>query len=271
MSSRLLTVVLALLAANVHALTPPPHERVLVPISVADVPGANGSLWTAELWATNANGSAQAAEIAALPCLIAVSTCAPAFEILPGRTVRVAPLGNAQAPGVLLLVPTHLAAQIGFTLHVRDRTRQSESWGAEIPVVRESNFFTGPSHMASVPYGGAYRQTLRIYALLAGSIPTARFRVKMYEVTGVAADRLLREDVVTVALDPPPPPNRIASPLGQITLTDLFQIEIGGVNRVRVSIEPMTDPAALLPPVPYWAFVSITNNDTQQVTTVTPR
>jgi hypothetical protein len=124
--------------------------------------------------------------------------------------------------------------------------------------------------MTNIPFGGDYRQTLRIYALL-DNIASARFRVKLYEVTGSAADRLLREDVVTLEPPPPPPPNQIGTPLAQLTLTDLFAIEIGGVHRVRVSIEPMTEPTALLWPVPYWAFVSITNNDTQQVTTVVPR
>jgi|SRR5687768_17246499 len=269
MLSRILALVSVGLTACASALTPPPHQRVLVPVSVADVPGAVGSLWTAELWAVNAN--AEKAGVAALPCLVdPVAFCAATVDLLAGRSTRIPPLGNADSPGVLLLVPTHLANQIGFTLHVRDLSRQSESWGAEIPVVRERDFFTNPSHITSIPFGSGYRQTLRIYALL-DSISSARFRVKLYEVTGTANDRLLREDIVTLEPPPPPPPNRIGTPLAQITLTDLFAIEIGGVNRVRVSIEPMTEPTALLPPIPYWAFVSITNNQTQQVTTVTPR
>ncbi len=267
---RIAALALTLLTVTANALTPPPLQRVLVPISVDDVAGANNSLWTAELWAMNANG--QPVVVGTLPCTLGGSNvaCAPSFELAPGRTTRIPALGSPSSPGVLLLVPADHAGQIAFTLHVRDLNRQSESWGAEIPVVRERDFFTNPSHMTNIPFGSDYRQTLRIYALL-DNLATARLRVKLYEVTGTADDRLLRDDVVTLELPPPPPPNQIGTSLAQITLTDLFAIEIGGVNRVRVSIEPMTEPMALLPPVPYWAFVSITNNKTQQVTTVAPR
>lgn len=270
MVSRILSVAFILLASTTYATTPPPFQRILVPISVADVPGANGSLWTTELWAVSATPG-ETAKVAVLPCLIAPQgLCEPAFELQPQRSTKIAPMGTAENPGVLLLVPAWLSARMGFTLHVRDRNRQSEAWGAEIPVVRESDFITHSAHLPNVPFGGNYRQTLRIYALLY-TVSSARFRVRMFEVTGTREDRLLREDVVTLELPPAPPPNRIGTPLAQITLTDLFLIEIGGVNRVRISIEPMTDPVALIPPIRFWAFVSITNNATQQVTTVTPR
>ncbi len=269
MLSRILTTAFVLLSPIAYATTPPPYNRVLVPISVANVPGANGSLWTTELWAVNA--TAETAKVAALPCILApLSLCEPTFELLPERSTKIAPMGTAENPGVLLLVPAGLALRTAFTLHVRDLNRQSESWGAEIPVVRERDFFTASAHLPNVPFGGEYRQTLRIYALL-DNAASARFRVKMYEVTGTRDDRLLRDDVVTLFAPPSSPPNMLNNPLAQIALTDMFLIEIGGVERVRISIEPMTDPLALTPPVPYWAFVSITNNETQQVTTVTPR
>lgn len=262
-------VLVLLFAASAFARTPPLHQRILVPISVGDVPGANGSIWTAELWAVNT--STERVPVAALPCIVSSTEgCASDLELLPGRTTKLPAFGSSAAPGVLLLIPPERAMQTGFTLHVRDLAQQSQSWGAEIPVVREKDFFTGPAHMANVPFGSDYRQTLRIYAIL-DNVATARLRVKMYAVNAGSEDRLLRDDVVTLEPGPAPPPNRIGSPLAQITLTDLFAIEIAGVDRVRISIEPLTDPVALLPPIPFWAFVSITNNKTQQVTTVTPR
>ena len=260
-----------LLAAHALAVTPPPYQRVLVPISVADVPGANGALWTAELWGFNGNGTDNIVHVEPLPCLvIAMSRCATAFALPPGRSTRVLPYGTPPAPGVLMLIPTHLAERTSFTLHVRDLTRQSDSWGVQIPVVRERDFFTGPTHMTNIPFGSDYRQTLRIYAILDGPL-SAQFRVKLFQVTGSTDDRLLTDQVITIDPPPVPPPNQIPSPLVQLTLTDLFLIEIAGVNRVRVTIEPATEPTALRPPVPYWAFVSITNNRTNDVTTVVPR
>ena len=40
--------------------------------------------------------------------------------------------------------------------------------------------------------------------------------------------------------------------------------------RVRIEIFDPIAPIVSPPPPPIWAFVSITNNDTQQVTTITP-
>jgi hypothetical protein len=259
-----------LLAVGAVAVPPLPYQRVLIPISVFDVPGANGALWTTELWGFNGN-AADIVYVEPLPCLvISMSRCATSFALPPGRSTRVLPYGTAQAPGVLMLVPSHLAEKTYFTLHVRDLNRQSESWGAQIPVVRERDLLISPTHMTNIPFGSDYRQTLRIYALLSGPM-SARFRVKLFQITGSTEDRLLTEQVITFDPPPVPPPNQISSPLVQLTLTDMFLIEIGGVNRVRVTIEPMTEPTALLPPIPYWAFVSITNNRTNEVTTVVPR
>ncbi|HEX7151098.1 MAG TPA: hypothetical protein VF618_06385 [Thermoanaerobaculia bacterium] len=271
---RVLFAALLFAATTTFAQTipPPPYQEVLVPLSVPDLPGANGSVWRTDLWAVN--GSTSTASVAALPCIVVSpgpTFCAGAIAIPPNRTVQLPPLGGtAAAPGVLLRVSTLHAESTAFTLHVRDVTRNGESWGTEIPVLRMRDLFLRPVHLTSIPFGSDYRQTLRLYAILPGGGSTARFRVKLYDVNA-NADRMLRDEVVTLELPPTPPPNAIGTSLAQATVTDLFHIEIGGVDRVRVTIEPVTDPLAFAAPVPFWAFVSVTNNKTQQVTTVTPR
>lgn len=248
------------------ALTPPPYQRVLVPLSVGEIAGANGSRWTTELWAVNSSG--EPAWVAASPCPIsAVSVCANQIDIEPGRSVRLPAFGSATWPGVVVFIPSWNA--ISLTLHVRDLSKQSESWGTEIPVVRESDFFTRPTSASGIAFGRDYRHTLRLYALL-DSRPSVQYRLKLYGVTATE-DRLLREQVVTLVAPPTPPPNRIGTLPAQITLTDFFDVAAPGVDRVRLTIDLVTDPLALQAPVPYWAFVSVTNNVTQQVTTVTPR
>ncbi|HEX8154532.1 MAG TPA: hypothetical protein VF698_15465 [Thermoanaerobaculia bacterium] len=261
-----LAIVFVLAATAASALTPPPYQRVLVPLSVAELAGANGSRWTTELWAVNHSG--EAAWVAPLPCIVSsASICADQIDIPAGRSVRLPPLGNASYPGVLALIPAWNA--VSLTLHVRDLSKQSESWGTEIPVVRESEFFTRPTSASGIAFGRDYRHTLRLYALL-DNRPSVQYRVKLYGITA-AEDRLLREQVVTLVAPPAPPPNRIGTLPAQTTLTDFFNVAAPDVDRVRLTIDLVTDPLALQAPVPYWGFVSVTNNVTQQVTTVTPR
>lgn len=260
-------ILAAFSAVPVSATTPPRYVRVLVPLTVADLPGANGSLWTTELWAVNA--SDQPMELPSLPCIAGASTlCADAPSVPANRTVKVAPRENAAFPGVLILVPSELSASANFTLHIRDLSRQSESWGTEIPVVRERDFFAASTRVsvANIPFGADYRQTLRIYALDDHGTGTL-FRVSVYAIDP-AEDRLLQQ--IEIKLDPPsvPPPNRIGTPLAQVTITDLFTVDTGAADRVRVTIEPIYSSSS---PWAYWAFVSITNNKNQQVTTAVPR
>ena len=99
---------------------------------------------------------------------------------------------------------------------------------------------------------------------------TAQLRINLFGVTA-SEDRLLREEVVTLELPPPPPPNRIGTVLAQVTLTGLFAVDAEGAERFRITVEPVSNPLTPFLPIPYWAFVSVTNNRTHHVTTVTPR
>jgi hypothetical protein len=266
-STAVAVILAAIFSSPIVATTPPRYQRVLVPLSVADLAGANASVWTTELWAVNA--SSQPMELPSLPCIVGVATqCADSPSVPPNRTVKLAPLGNSHFPGVLILVPSELSSSANFTLHVRDLSRQSESWGTEIPVVREQSFFASSTRVsvANIPFGPDYRQTLRIYALDDHGVG-ARFRVSLYAVES-ASDRLLQQIEVKLDAPPVPPPNQIGSPLVQLAITEIFAVDAGGADRVRVTIEPIYSSFA---PWAYWAFVSITNNKTQQVTTAVPR
>lgn len=145
-------IALTLFAFSAFGLTPPSHQRVLVPLHEPTIAGANGSRWTTELWVVNASGDA--APIAAVPCIVTSNLihCVPLVTVPPNRTLAIPALGTAEKPG-------------GAAAHL-DTDRPS---------------------------------------------------------------------------------------------------------RVRISIEPITDPLALVAPNPFWAFVTVTNNTTQQVTTVVPR
>jgi hypothetical protein len=52
---------------------------------------------------------------------------------------------------------------------------------------------------------------------------------------------------------------------GYLMLSDLLPGTIATDERVRIVVEPLE------PDTPYWAFVSITNNETQHITISTPK
>jgi hypothetical protein len=249
-------------AATVHGQTS--YEQLLVPVSVADLAGANGSVWTTELWAVNTGQGA--ARITPLPCTLELATCSEDFVIPPDQSVRVQALGTPDNPGVILAFPRTLAPAVSFTLHVRDLSRQSESWGAELPVVRTTDFLTQSVSLTSIPAGPEYRQTLRLYAT-PETTGVVELRLRLYNVTGTA-DVLLRETVAKLSGRSNPLPTQIGSPLSQTTVTEIFAGGLSGAERLRLTIEPIASPSGVVSP--YWALVSVTNNATQQVTTVTP-
>ena len=124
---------------------------------------------------------------------------------------------------------------LAFGLRVADVSRSATSHGTEIPVVRESDFTTGRIALLGVPTDPRFRLTLRIYSLV-----------------------------------PPGGPVSIDG-YGQVALTpgrDLFDpsyAEIPDLPRTltRVVLQPG--------PTPIWAFITVTNNETQQITTITPQ
>lgn len=247
-------------------------KRVLVPISVSDTPGANGSIWTSELWAVNGSETQPAFAIA-LPCRLDGSTGCAAADVAPNRSVRLPNWGNPSQPGVLLMSTPN----ISYTLHVRDKSRGDLTWGTEVPVVREDEFLTEDAHLTGIPAGPAWRQTLRIYSMNqlgnfgfdGFEFGGLTFDVKLYAVTP-SGDQLLRRIEVKFPASPIPPPNQIPSPLSQTTITDLFA-NTSQYERLRLTIEPDHGGFFGGSPYSYWAFVSVTNNETNQVATVVAR
>src|SRR5712691_7483260 len=117
------------------------YERFLVPISAQNpVAGRFGSVWQSEFRLVNQSGI----------------TLEPGLDIfhLESRETANAPLTPNQVvtpivamprldsdvpPTTLFYVRKELAPYVSPQLRIRDLSRQSETWGTEIPVVRESN------------------------------------------------------------------------------------------------------------------------------------
>ncbi len=243
------------------------YEQVLVPITSTDIAGLNGSRWITD--SMIANTSSEDADVLG-PYLSPIASPPVAVALrLPAGSLMTLPPPQALAPqpgreGELLGVPRVLGRKIAFNSRVHDTSRQAQTWGTELPIVRENEF--GDSLMLlNVPGDSRYRLLLRIYTRTS------------------AADVRVRADVLATLipiLDPPsfgPLFERVihldapvASGAGAIA-------SFGRPGYVQVTIPTLGVPMQIKVSAEsgsannIWAFISITNNDTQDVTLVTPR
>lgn len=222
-------------------------ERILIPV-VYNGPGAHGSIWATELTVRNAN-------VYAVEPWRGSGTLA----VLPAGTPRAFTLGDAPA-GVFLRVPRESADELHFGALVRDTARQADDWGTEMPVVRESEFSATRIELLNVPRDARFRQTLRVYG--SGSIEN-RVRILFYSMTSGAQllehFATLRSPVPCVAAGPCVSDRPAAAVIGDEVWSQLPQS-----GRVGVRIESSSGIAT-------WAFVTITNNETQHVTVISPQ
>lgn len=221
-------------------------ERVVLPINVEPTHGAFDSLWISETWIRNGSNS---------PLYISPLLYADWF-VFPGATL-IPPLWPQPvgAPaGDMIRIGSTEPARIQFNLRIRDTSRLSESWGTELPVVRESEFLAEKIVLLNIPASHEFRRRLRIYEALISWPPGHSGGDVMVRIFSIPENQFLWERRVSLA-------GQRTLAYGEIPLDSQFE----GHNRARVEIEP------LRPWMKIWAFISITHNEAQQVTTVTPQ
>jgi hypothetical protein len=227
--------------------------RLLVPVAISGA-GAFGTNWRTELFVNNANTQAVALTGAFTSSGTSVMTI-PVFST--ASVTLVPPAGNA---GAFLYVPKRLIANVTASLRVHDTTRDGDSWGTDVPVVPETQFKRFVI-LVGVPADSRYRTLLRVYGYNALDTPV---RIDISDdATGEALatrEALLLSGLSSVGPDAPTAPS-----YAQIALDPLLAPFAATHPRIHLEVTSTFDP-----PPPLWAFVSITNNTTQQVTTVTP-
>ena len=241
------------------------YERFLVPYYVAgEVAGAFGSRWVTELVGWNPH-----------PFPVAVYEVPPDSPPLlfdppssdwgkPFSSFR--PQLAASGPAFLYVSDVSDGMPLAFHLRVRDLSRQSENWGTEIPVISERKAFAGQSILLNdIPNDADARAMLRIYDFDGPTGGTAEVEIHFNDGTGSLSEQfaLARIDFPSGAYQQyPKVPGYI-----QVDLTsELASIPLAqNATTLRVSVRsPNTDKRL-------WAFVSVTNNRTQQITTITPQ
>jgi len=146
---------------------------------------------------------------------------------------------------------------IALQLRVRDLSRNASSAGTEIPVVRESAFRTSTLHLLAIPTDSRFRLLLRVYEVNATH---AEFALRVYDdSTGEQVD----ERILTLMAPPQGTPHFQPAYAQVSDLASHSELTSGGT--LRIEIQPLTAGSA------FWAFISITNNDTQEFTVITPQ
>jgi IPT/TIG domain-containing protein len=224
-------------------------RRVLVPIAFkGEIPGALGSRWVTELSGLSNGRFPGDYEVTRTPFSGPRQVVTGGFEFtdLPST-----------AGGMFLYLQEQ--SDVALTLRVRDVSRSDQNLGTEIPLVTADETSTVFGIMLpSVPVEPKYRLTLRVYNF--NGRRAARFHVRVQSHSSDAAiladaDYSMPEEAVEEF------PNRPG--YLELSLADLLPPGHHGPIDVFVTQD-------LLPIARLWAMVSITNNDTQFVTTVTP-
>jgi hypothetical protein len=230
---------------------PSAFERILFPV-LFDAPGAGGSLWRSEAAISNPNPYFVENFNTLEPIVCITYPCGE--RLAPGAYVRLN--GGAWPHGVGLLVPRVEADELDFSLRVRDVSREAQGFGTEVPVVREKDLILDePISLLEVPLDPRYRVKVRIYAWdPQESIDLPAIQVVNPETNAVKATHhvTLRScgDQHTCATTPA---------YAELDLAP-------GAAGERVTLYVRMPAGA-----PAWAFATVTNNTTQQVTVVTPQ
>jgi hypothetical protein len=234
------------------------YVRYLIPISVHQLHGALGSIWESEL--TILNTDRRAMTVIAPWCQTAAACQPPSYP--PQVSVREELEGRSGGgDGSFLYVPRAVREELSMQLRVRDTSRVAEGFGTEVPVVPQEEF-GATQHLIDVPTDDRYRATLRVY----GERRSDFVRVAVFTPTGI-----LPIEERLIPLQPAIMAGEFMRHPAYVQLDPLTPVvRAAGAQQVIVRVEsPIlfrgNDERAI------WALLSITNNDTQQVTTVTPR
>lgn len=215
-------------------------ERLLLPVSVRNVPGAFGTVWSTELWYRNNSNR----PVAVVP--LAMSDYVPTMN----RTVLLPVITSPNSdPSQIIYVERSGIGDVQFDLRVFNRSDPKSNWGTKLPVVREREFAEAIS-LINVPTGPDFRSALRIYALPDSSFAPETVLLEIYG----NDERLLVSTELPFNGGP-----RYAAIL---SLGDAYP-ELRQAERVRVHVQSTSGRAI-------WAFVGVTSNSSQDLSIVTP-
>lgn len=261
-----LCLLLLPLAAAAQTTAVPHMTRVLVPLYYEQpLHGALGSVWTTQF--SVYNSSSRAVQMGWCSVLNDNEACVVPgtldSQIAAGATASTlpnfSPAFNNAVPGRQLNFVTDSDDQLSFGLRVADTSRGGFTAGTQIPVVRERDYFQGTVRMPNVPIDSRFRLTLRVYEM---GLPASDVTIRVFDqqtnaLLGSNSFHLVAAQTGAFRFEP-----------AYLQLGDLTSIVPASTTLpsiVRIELEPTTKDAR------FWSFISITNNETQQLTVITPQ
>jgi len=257
----LLTIIAAPMALLGQTSLPPgSYERFLLPITAIRAPGAFGTSWTTEVWLPpGANVFPSFAPSACDP------PCPDGGGPPTGASYQIGFFrthGN-ETPGSLLYVLQQNAEHVDVSLRLTETSGASHLLPLQLPVVRERQFTNDTVHVVGIPLGARTRATARIYGIDPDQLGNVEVRACREDTPGqsLILDETVPLAVAQLTYVAGPYRAEMRPPVTQISLDGL---RATGATLVRLEITP------LIPALRIWAFVSITDNDTQAITLRTP-
>jgi hypothetical protein len=240
------------------------YVRVLLPIYIGQpVHGAYGSLWQSQFAIHNASLDrrytfAICSTNGGCPDLTTDEELDPqqTKSALPPRfPVPANPVAGAVVWLLASGAPADNGDDLAYDLRVVDLSRSAIAAGTEVPVIREKAFLTSNAHLLNVPTDTRFRLALRIFEM---NLDRADFDVRVFDQSTNAVLSVRRVRTVT-------PVSANGYTPGFVEVDDLLSGVSSPPAQVRVVIAPITTGIA------FWSYVSVTNNDSQQITLVTPQ
>lgn len=259
-------------AASAREPDPDDYERVLIPVFFFGE-GAHGSRWETRAVVYNDGRDSVVLARNALngdPVCDAICGCGSRGEVLPDETNEIC-RGLSSFAGVLIYPRKDQADSLFYELVVRDRSRDSSSAGAEVPVVRERDL-REKIVLLDVPVGGKFRTALRVFD--SGGRGGVEARIQVFAADGTEplydAPITLIQPVLYFAPEPFPMNPAIAFIPDLLSYLPAPEDGPEGMDgrsetrRLRIELTPIK------PLERFWAFASVTNDETQEVTMITP-
>jgi hypothetical protein len=244
-----------------------PLERILLPITVRNAPGAYGSTWNTSLWIRI---DTQASYVFIHPLSPAVDRDPPYGDIFgpvlapfsyPISFYRTQP---GETAGSLMYVGREQSDDVHLSLRLSNGTVASNP--VELPVVRERSFTTSTLHILGIPLGSSGRAMLRVYGIDPHKLGSVHVRAFL-EDRADYPNTLLLDSVVPLTVTQKFSPTSVFDqlpvrpPVAEVSLSALIP---DSFKQLRLEISPV-DPTLRL-----WGFVSITDNVRQDVVLRTP-
>jgi hypothetical protein len=238
----LVSLFLILLATSASAqffsTDPADYERTLVPVA-GRTPGLYGSEWTATVAGYTDSGTNFV-----VPYCTRGIVCGYEYFLQGGTPSAFAV--DAQVSGAFLYVLKAAADKVDLVVHVRDDAHPADS-NVDLPVVR-ARAFRSNIRLLDVPIASNVRSMLRVYSGQAGTVT-----VRALDASG--------RQVGTTSLELKG--DSVHDGFTILPATAALPVYFDGQSSVMLDITSDTG-------APIWAFVSVTNNDTQHINVIVP-